>query len=201
VGRIRAGRSSVEGNLDGQLERSGRSAAAVAAYPSGGSALPWVVHNVAAWFSFSSFRAATTQRTREQDDMDAEASREQPGTEEERTGLMMVELSNAMVQLYKELFGRGPTKTRTSYAGPDLLVTTLENSLTRIERTMAENGEHERLRDLRMHFQYMSEDDFVGIVEQITGRKVRAFVSGVDTKRDVSSELFYLEPQSGPAAI
>jgi hypothetical protein len=47
----------------------------------------------------------------------------------------------------------------------------------------------------------MSEDDFVGIVEQITGRKVRAFVSGVDTKRDVSSELFYLEPQSGPAAI
>jgi len=113
----------------------------------------------------------------------------------------MVELSNAMVQLYKELFGRGPTTARTSYACPDLLVTTLENSLTRIERTMAENGEHERLRALRMHFQYMSEDDFVGIVEQITGRKVRAFVSGVDTKRDVSSELFYLQPQSDPAAI
>jgi hypothetical protein len=37
--------------------------------------------------------------------MDAEASREQPGTAEERTGLLMVELSNAMVQLYKELFG------------------------------------------------------------------------------------------------
>ena len=132
--------------------------------------------------------------------MDAEASGEQPDTEEERTGLMMVEVSNAMVQLYKDLFGRGPTKTRTSYAGPDLLVTTLENSLTRIERTMADNGEHERLRDLRMHFQYMSEDDFVGIVEQITGRKVRAFVSGVDTKQDVSSELFYLEPQSDLAA-
>jgi uncharacterized protein YbcI len=133
--------------------------------------------------------------------MDAEASREQPGTAEERTGLMMVELSNSMVKLYKELFGRGPTKARTSYAGPDLLVTTLENSLTRIERTMADKGEHERVRDLRMHFQYMSEDDFVGTVEQITGRKVRAFVSGVDTKRDVSSELFYLQPQSDGAAI
>src|SRR5215210_2785282 len=127
--------------------------------------------------------------------MDAEASREQPGTEEERTGLLMVEISNAMVRIYKELFGRGPTKTRTSYAGPDLLVATLENSLTRIERTMAEAGEHERLRDLRMHFQYMAEDDFVGTVEGITGRNVRAFVSGVDTRRDVSSELFYLEPQ------
>jgi uncharacterized protein YbcI len=77
-------------------------------------------------------------------------------------------------------------------------VTTLENSLTRIERTMGAAGEHERLRDLRMHFQYLREDDFVGAVEQITGRKVRAFVSGMDTKRDVASELFYLEPE--PAA-
>jgi uncharacterized protein YbcI len=127
--------------------------------------------------------------------MDAEASREQPGTVEERRGLMMVEISNAMVHLYKELFGRGPTKARTSYAGPDLLVSSLENSLTRIERTMANAGEHERLRDLRMHFQYLGEDDFVEAVERITGRRVRAFVSGMDTRRDVASELFYLEPE------
>jgi uncharacterized protein YbcI len=126
--------------------------------------------------------------------MDGEAAQEQPGTAEERRGLMMVEISNAMVHLYKELFGRGPTKARASYAGPDLLVATLENSLTRIERTMVDSGEHERVRNLRMHFQYLGEDDFVGIVEQITGRKVRAFVSGVDTKKDVASELFYFEP-------
>jgi uncharacterized protein YbcI len=127
--------------------------------------------------------------------MDGEAAQEQLGTAEERRGLMMVEISNAMVHLYKDLFGRGPTKARASYAGPDLLVATLENSLTRIERMMADAGEHERLRDLRMHFQYLGEDDFVGIVEQITGRKVRAFVSGMDTKRDVASELFYFEPE------
>ena len=127
--------------------------------------------------------------------MEGEAAQEQPGTAEERRGLMMVEISNAMVHLYKDLFGRGPTKARASYAGPDLLVATLENSLTRIERTMADAGEYERLRDLRMHFQYMAEDDFVGAVERITGRNVRAFVSGVDTRRDVSSELFYLEPR------
>ena len=127
--------------------------------------------------------------------MDAEASRGQPGTDEERTGLLMVEISNAMVRLYKDLFGRGPTKAKTHYAGPDLLVTTLENSLTRIERTMADAGEHERLRDLRMHFQYLNEEDFVGRIERITGRKVRAFVSGMDTRADVASELFYLEPE------
>jgi uncharacterized protein YbcI len=50
--------------------------------------------------------------------MDAEASREQPGTDEERSGLLMVELSNAMVQLYKELFGRGPTKARDQLRRP-----------------------------------------------------------------------------------
>jgi uncharacterized protein YbcI len=100
------------------------------------------------------------------------------------------------VRLYKELFGRGPTKTKSSFAGPDLIVSTLENSLTRIERHMATAGEHERLRDLRMHFQYLNAEQFVGTVEEITGRKVRAFVSGIDAKRDVSAELFYLEPQS-----
>ena len=39
-----------------------------------------------------------------------------------------------------------------------------------------------------------SEAEFTGTVEQITGRKVWAFVSGMDTQRDVSSEVFYLEP-------
>jgi uncharacterized protein YbcI len=128
--------------------------------------------------------------------MDTEASRQPVGTDDERAGLMMVELSNAMVRLYKELFGRGPTKTKTSFAGPDLIVSSLEHSMTRIERHMANAGEHERLRDLRMHFQHLYEEQFVGTVEQITGRKVRAFVSGIDTKRDVSAELFYLEPRS-----
>jgi uncharacterized protein YbcI len=127
--------------------------------------------------------------------MDAHASRQPVGTDDERTGLMMVELSNAMVRLYKELFGRGPTKARSNFAGPDLIVSTLEHSLTRIERHMATAGEHERLRDLRMHFQHLNEEQFVGTVEEITGRKVRAFVSGMDTKRDVSAELFYLEPR------
>lgn len=127
--------------------------------------------------------------------MDSQAARQPLGTDDERTGLMMVELSNAMVRLYKELFGRGPTRARTSFAGPDLIVSTLECSLTRIERVMVDAGEHERLRDLRMHFQHLNEEHFVGVVEQITGRRVRAFVSGIDTRQDTSAELFYLEPR------
>jgi uncharacterized protein YbcI len=104
-------------------------------------------------------------------------------------------VSNAMVRLYKEQFGRGPTKAATHYAGPDCLISTLENSLTPAERTMVALGEHQRLRDVRLFFQHASEEQFRGIIEEITGRTVRAFVSGMDTHRDVSSEVFYLEPE------
>jgi uncharacterized protein YbcI len=131
--------------------------------------------------------------------MDAEAERAPTGAQHgelgsERRGLELSELSNAMVRLYKEQFGRGPTKARSVYAGPDAVLCTLENSFTPAERSLVRMGEHQRLRDTRMFFQYATEQEFRETVEQITGRKVRAFVSGVDVKQDVSSELFYLEP-------
>jgi uncharacterized protein YbcI len=116
----------------------------------------------------------------------------------DRQGLELQEVSNAMVRIYKEQFGRGPTKARTNYAGPDTLVSTLENSLTAAERAMVSLDEHQRVREIRLFFQHASERDFVDAVEQITGRKVRAFVSGTDTQRDVSSEIFYFEPVPTP---
>jgi uncharacterized protein YbcI len=116
----------------------------------------------------------------------------------DRQGLELQEVTNAMVRIYKEQFGRGPTKARTNYAGPDTLVSTLENSLTAAERAMVSLDEHQRVREIRLFFQHASERDFVDAVEQITGRKVRAFVSGTDTHRDVSSEIFYFEPVPTP---
>jgi uncharacterized protein YbcI len=113
-----------------------------------------------------------------------------------QAGVDLQELSNAMVRLYKELFGRGPTRARSHYAGPDVIISSLEDSLTPAERRLAEMGEHQRLRDVRMFFQHSSEQEFRQTVEEITGRKVRAFVSGMDTEQDVAAEVFYLEPVS-----
>jgi uncharacterized protein YbcI len=118
------------------------------------------------------------------------------GTSGGRHGAETSELSNAMVRLYKELFGRGPTKAHSAYATPDLVICTLEDSLTAAERKLAELGEHQALRDTRMLFQHASDDEFVQVVEGITGRVVRAFVSGIDTEHDVSSEVFYLQPRT-----
>jgi uncharacterized protein YbcI len=112
----------------------------------------------------------------------------------EHGGAMTAQISNEMVRLYKDLFGRGPTRAWTAFAGPDAIIATLEDSLTPAERTLAELGEHQRLRDIRLLFQYARERDFREAIERITGRRVRAFVSGMDTGADVATEVFYLEP-------
>jgi uncharacterized protein YbcI len=104
----------------------------------------------------------------------------------------LAELSKEMVRLYKEQFGRGPTKARTNYAGPDTVICTLEDTFTPAERRLAEMGEHQRLRDTRLYFQHASENEFREAAERILQRRVRAFISGVDTERDLSSEIFYL---------
>jgi uncharacterized protein YbcI len=123
------------------------------------------------------------------------ASRSANGTEEAATRSPMLELSNAMVRLYKDVFGRGPTKARASFAGPDTLVIVLEDSMTVVERNLAAMGEHARLRDARLFFQYAVEDQFRRTVERILGRKTVAFVSGMDTRNDVAVEIFTLEPE------
>jgi uncharacterized protein YbcI len=105
------------------------------------------------------------------------------------------EISREMVRLYKEQFGRGPTKARTEFAGPDLVICTLEESFTPAERRLIELGEDQRIRDTRLFFQHATERQFCEVVERLVGRKVRAFMSGTDTKIDVSAEVFQLEPQ------
>jgi uncharacterized protein YbcI len=103
-------------------------------------------------------------------------------------------ISNEMVRVYKEQFGRGPTKTRTQWAGPDILVVTLEQTFTPAERKLRALGEHARLRDLRMLFQYAEVAAFCDPIERLTGRTVRSFISGIDTEADLASEMFVLHP-------
>jgi uncharacterized protein YbcI len=106
------------------------------------------------------------------------------------------DISNTMVRLYKEQFGRGPTVARTYWSGPDILTSVLENTLTPAERNLVALNEHGRLRDTRMFFQYATVREFCEPVEHITGRTVRAFISGIDTQVDgISIETFILHPE------
>ena len=117
---------------------------------------------------------------------------------------MLAAISNEMVHLYKEQFGRGPTRARTHWAGPDVVTVVLEDTLTPAERNLVKMGEHQRLRDTRMFFQYATVTEFCEPVERLTGRKVRAFISGIDTEAGgLSTELFVLHPEgyTGPSRL
>jgi len=103
-------------------------------------------------------------------------------------------LTTSMVRLYKEQFGRGPERSRSYFAGPDTLICMLADTLTPVERSMREMGELQRLRDIRMMFQYATETRFRAAVEEITGRRVLSFMSAVDIERDLACEIFVLEP-------
>jgi uncharacterized protein YbcI len=96
--------------------------------------------------------------------------------------------------LHKEQFGRGPKKARSSFAGPDTLVCTLESVLAPAEQKLVELGHEERVRDTRTTFQAATQDEFIAAVEQLIYRKVRAFASAVDVKANVAYEIFTFEP-------
>jgi uncharacterized protein YbcI len=118
----------------------------------------------------------------------------------DRRATAVAAISDEMVRLYKEQFGRGPTRVHTYWCGEDVLTTLLEETLTPAERSLAALGEHQRLRDTRMFFQYATVRDFCEPVERLTGRTVRAFISGIDTEVDgLALETFVLHPEGSDA--
>jgi uncharacterized protein YbcI len=121
-------------------------------------------------------------------DPHAEPQQRQPG------GWLLQDVSNAMVALHKEQFGRGPTKAQSHLAGADALLCIMEDALLPAERAMVAMGEQQRVRDTRMFFQVATADRFVATVEAITGRTVRAFASATDPDHEVVIENFIFHP-------
>lgn len=135
--------------------------------------------------------------------MSTDETHEQLTEVEARTSVLM-EISGTMVRLYKEYFGRGPRKARAYWCNSEVIIVILEDTLAPAERNLVEMGEHQRLRDTRMFFQYATLREFCEPVERITGRKVRSFLSGIDTEvAGLSMETFVLHPPGyeGPSRM
>jgi len=96
-----------------------------------------------------------------------------------QTGVL-VAVSNAMVALHKEQFGRGPKSARSDFAGADTLICLLDDALLPAEHSMVEMGEQQRVRESRMFLQVATRDRFVAAVEEIVQRKVHSFASACD---------------------
>ncbi len=102
-----------------------------------------------------------------------------------------VRVSRGVVSIYKEVFGRGPTRART-YFNDDVVTVVLEDSLTGVENSLVEHGEEEMVSRMRDGFQAAVCDRLVDVVEAETGRTVKAFMSDHSVMPDYAVEIFVL---------
>jgi uncharacterized protein YbcI len=115
--------------------------------------------------------------------------------EGEPSGELLAEISNAIVGILREYYGRGPTKAKT-YIFDDYVVTVLQDILTTVEHTLVERGHQDLVREVRITFQGAVADRFKTAVADATGRRVVAYHSQVTFQPDMGFEVFVLEPEA-----
>ena len=102
-------------------------------------------------------------------------------------------ISNGIGSLHREHYGRGADRIRT-VIHPELVATTLDDCFTTVEKRMIAEGAFANVRETRTMFQDWMGPQFIELVEEATGRKVRAFFSSCAHDPDVAVELFLLYP-------
>jgi uncharacterized protein YbcI len=107
-------------------------------------------------------------------------------------GALLSAISNNVVGILREHYGRGPMKAKT-YVLDDLIVCVLRNGFTPIERTMVDSGESGRVVEMRHDFQRMMGERYTQMIEELTGRKVVAFLSQAHLDPDITLEVFFVD--------
>jgi uncharacterized protein YbcI len=114
-------------------------------------------------------------------------------TTERSHGDVLTAISDGMVALLKEFYGRGPTRTKSYYAD-DLVVCVLRGGFSRVEQTLLEGGRGPAVIHQRMEFQELMRQRFETVIEEATGRRVIGFMSGNQQHPDMMCEVFILSP-------
>ena len=115
-------------------------------------------------------------------------------------GRVASEISNAIVGLHREHYGRGAVRARTVING-DFVLCVLDDILTPAERTLLRAGKADTVRATRHAFQEAVSHLFTDAVSRATGRRVVAFMSQVHFDPDLAAEIFVLEPESRDSAL
>jgi uncharacterized protein YbcI len=110
-------------------------------------------------------------------------------------GRLAAAISNAVVGLMSDYTGRGPTKARTNL-GEDSASCILEDTLTKGERSLVAAGNADAVLEMRKAFQNSMREDAIEVVEQLTGRRVLAFLSDNHIDPDLAVETFVFEPRA-----
>jgi uncharacterized protein YbcI len=109
-------------------------------------------------------------------------------------------IGNAIVRIQRDYLGRGPQTARTTIR--DGLVTVLlEDTLTKAERSLVDDGQTELVLEFRRACLQTMRRAMVAAVEECTQQRVVAFMSTNNVEPDVACELFLLESHRGPATM
>jgi uncharacterized protein YbcI len=108
-------------------------------------------------------------------------------------GDALTAISDGIVALLKEYYGRGPTRAK-SYYEDDLVVCLLRGGFTRVEQTLLAGGRGTSVIQQRMDFQEVMRERFQAVIEHATGRPVIGFMSGNQQDPDIMCEVFVLAP-------
>lgn len=104
------------------------------------------------------------------------------------------EISNLMVALMREYTGRGPTRART-YMQDDLITIVVRDALTRGERNLVHAGRSDHVLQTRRYYEETMRQQVTAGVEELTGRRVIAFISGQHLDPDVAVETLIMQPR------
>ena len=108
-------------------------------------------------------------------------------------GEILTAISDGLVSLLKEFYGRGPTRAK-SYYEDDLVVCVLRGGFSRVEQTLLEGGRGQAVIQQRMEFQDLMRHRFEAVIEGATGQRVIGYMSGNQQNPDIMCEVFILEP-------
>jgi uncharacterized protein YbcI len=108
-------------------------------------------------------------------------------------GEHLAAVTNGIVQLFREYYGRGPNKAKSYLLDDRIVVCVLEDTMTTVERTLVRNGHGHMVRQVRLTFQEAMAEQFTGTVEQAMGRRVTAYHSQLTMEPDMGFEFFVLE--------
>jgi uncharacterized protein YbcI len=117
-------------------------------------------------------------------------------------GHLLAAISTSIVGILREHYGRGPMKAKT-YALDDIIVVVMRGSgFTPLEQTIMDSGQPERVISMREDFQQVMADRYRETIEELTGRKVLAFLSQAHVEPDITMEIFFVDgPLAGFGAV
>ena len=116
-----------------------------------------------------------------------------PRPDSRQPGDVLTAISDGIVALLKEFYGRGPTRAK-SYYDDDLVVCVLRGGFSRVEQTLLDGGRGSAVITQRMEFQDLMRERFTVVIENATGKKVIGFMSGNQQSPDIMCEVFVLAP-------